>query len=157
MKPTQKQILLHLLISFLFMFGALFLCDFLYTNKILFYSEELLIDSVPKVFIWAIVECFLLDPIGLAIVGCSIAWFHKKGKDNVKIIVMMLLCGTSKRTILFIWILLIFTSIFSILGFGGFSGFCGLFSLISIPIATFYTCFWVFVKKSDYKEGDFLE
>lgn len=150
MKPAQKQILLYLIISFILMIGTLFLCDFLYTNKILFYSEDLIIDSIIKVFGWAIIECFLLDPIVIAIIGCSIAWLHKKGKDKVKIAVIMLLNGTSKKTILFIWIVLIVTSIISVIGLGGISGFCGLFSLLSIPVSVFYTTFWFLIKRSNY-------
>ena len=132
------------------MIGALFLCNFLYTNKILFYSEDLIIDSVTKVFVWAIVECFLLDPIGIAIIGCSIAWLHKKGKDKAKIVVITLLDGTSKKIILIIWIILIITSILSIGGLGGISGFFGLFSLLSIPVSAFYTTFWFLIKRSNY-------
>lgn len=150
MRHKQKKVLYYLLISFLLMIISLFLCDFLYTNKLLFYSEDFMIDSVIHVFAWAIVECFLLDPIGIALIGCSIAYLHKKGKDKVEMAVILLLSRTNKNTLLFIWGILITTSIISISGFKDIRGFCGLFSLISIPVAVFYTTFWIFMNKNNF-------
>lgn len=148
---TQKnKIYIMFFISILSGLLTLFICTFLYQKHILFYSEDLIIDSVPKVFCYAVFEGIFLDPIGWALIAYPISRFYSKCKDKQKTLTYLLLAGTTKKNLYIIWLILFVSVILASMRLGRISGFFGLFSILGIPVSVFYTTFFILVKRSNY-------